>query len=154
MKPRYLLTAGAMMLAAGAANAQYMSAGYTTPYCREYTQGVAVGGQMQPGYGNACYQPDGSWQIRQGGVQQVQYTPPPVYVPQPVYVQPAPISSFSLNIGSRPAWYPGTRYYYNYGHGWRDPHWRGGYRGHGHHGPRGGHGHGHGGGRGNGHGRH
>lgn len=32
-------------------------------YCREYTQTIKVGGQTQSGYGTACRQPDGSWQI-------------------------------------------------------------------------------------------
>ncbi len=32
-------------------------------HCREYQSQVAVGGYAQPGYGTACLQPDGSWQI-------------------------------------------------------------------------------------------
>ena len=34
-------------------------------YCREYTQSIVVGGQKQEGFGKACRQPDGSWQIVQ-----------------------------------------------------------------------------------------
>jgi surface antigen len=34
-------------------------------YCREYTQTIVVGGRSQQGYGKACRQPDGSWQISQ-----------------------------------------------------------------------------------------
>ena len=34
-------------------------------YCREYTQSINVGGKTQSGYGTACRQPDGSWQIVQ-----------------------------------------------------------------------------------------
>ena len=34
-------------------------------YCREYTQSITVGGKTQEGYGKACRQPDGSWQIAQ-----------------------------------------------------------------------------------------
>ena len=34
-------------------------------YCREYTQTIAVGGKTQQGYGTACRQPDGSWQIKE-----------------------------------------------------------------------------------------
>jgi len=34
-------------------------------YCREYQQTVTVGGKKQSGYGKACRQPDGSWQIQQ-----------------------------------------------------------------------------------------
>ena len=32
-------------------------------YCREYQQTIVVGGQPQSGYGTACRQPDGSWQV-------------------------------------------------------------------------------------------
>ncbi len=33
-------------------------------YCREYTQTIIVGSKRQEGYGTACRQPDGSWQIQ------------------------------------------------------------------------------------------
>lgn len=32
-------------------------------YCREYSQTINVGGKVERGYGTACRQPDGSWQI-------------------------------------------------------------------------------------------
>lgn len=32
-------------------------------YCREFNQTISVGGKTQKGYGTACRQPDGSWQI-------------------------------------------------------------------------------------------
>jgi len=32
-------------------------------YCREYSQTIVINGQKQQSYGNACRQPDGSWQI-------------------------------------------------------------------------------------------
>ena len=32
-------------------------------YCREFTQGIFIGGEKQTGYGRACRQPDGSWEI-------------------------------------------------------------------------------------------
>jgi len=32
-------------------------------YCREFQQTIVVGGRPQQGYGKACRQPDGSWQI-------------------------------------------------------------------------------------------
>lgn len=32
-------------------------------YCREYQQTVVVGGRTQTGYGTACQQPNGSWEI-------------------------------------------------------------------------------------------
>lgn len=34
-------------------------------YCREFTQKITVGGKTQSGYGTACRQEDGSWQIVQ-----------------------------------------------------------------------------------------
>ena len=33
-------------------------------YCREYQTSVTVGGELQKGYGTACRQPDGHWQIQ------------------------------------------------------------------------------------------
>lgn len=32
-------------------------------YCREFTQTIVVGGRTEEGYGTACRQPDGSWEI-------------------------------------------------------------------------------------------
>lgn len=32
-------------------------------YCREFSQKINVGGKTESGYGTACRQPDGSWQI-------------------------------------------------------------------------------------------
>ena len=32
-------------------------------YCREYQTSVTVGGEMRKGYGTACRQPDGHWQV-------------------------------------------------------------------------------------------
>lgn len=32
-------------------------------YCREFTQAITVGGRTQQGYGTACRQPDGTWEI-------------------------------------------------------------------------------------------
>lgn len=32
-------------------------------YCREFTHKINVGGRSETGYGTACRQPDGSWQI-------------------------------------------------------------------------------------------
>jgi len=35
-------------------------------YCREFQQTIVVGGKPQQGFGKACRQPDGSWQIMGG----------------------------------------------------------------------------------------
>ena len=32
-------------------------------YCREFTQEIFIGGEKQTGYGRACRQADGSWEI-------------------------------------------------------------------------------------------
>lgn len=50
------------------------------PYCREYTQTVRVGNTLQRGYGTACMQADGSWQI-------VTPAQTPAVVSQPLIVQ-------------------------------------------------------------------
>ena len=59
--------------------------------CREFTSTIVIGGQQQQGYGTACRQPDGSWQIVNGENSAAQ-TPPPqtqtnIYVenPPPAY---------------------------------------------------------------------
>ncbi len=39
--------------------------GASGQYCREYTQTINIGGQVHQGYGTACRQPDGTWQIQQ-----------------------------------------------------------------------------------------
>ena len=35
------------------------------PHCREVQMGITIGGRPQAGFGTACLQPDGSWQLRQ-----------------------------------------------------------------------------------------
>ena len=35
----------------------------TGRYCREYQQTVVINGQQQQAYGQACRQPDGSWEL-------------------------------------------------------------------------------------------
>lgn len=43
---------------------QNVSAQPSSGYCREFNQGTSIGGRVQPTYGTACMQPDGSWQIQ------------------------------------------------------------------------------------------
>lgn len=150
MKARYLLAATATMLVAGTASAQYIPATYQEPYCREFTKVIDVGGRAQPGYGKACYQPDGSWQIVSDDIpanQPIEYLPAqnavayqavPAYYPT-YYQEPYRPSYFSINFSS-----------------WdndRHRHWRGHDRGR-HGGWDRGRGHGRHDGRGRGHGRH
>jgi surface antigen len=35
----------------------------SSSYCREYTQQIRIGNQIQESYGTACLQPDGSWRV-------------------------------------------------------------------------------------------
>lgn len=146
MRIRYFLATAALCLMGNAATAQ--------EYCREYTDGVVIGGVRQSGYGTACYMPDGSWQITQsGGYQQAGYyqqqptviqTTNYVPVPQPSYYYQRPYSSFNLLINTG---YPHYRSYYKPRHHYKH---HGGHRGYGI-------GYNHGGGRGHGgrgHGRH
>ena len=35
-------------------------------YCREFQQTVTIGGVVQEAFGQACRQPDGTWEIQQG----------------------------------------------------------------------------------------
>jgi len=75
-------------------------------YCREFTQTVTVGGRLQSGYGTACMQPDGSWQIvSQGNLPQV---PSHYRAPEPVqYV----IIRQQRVLVSQPVVYYNQRYY-------------------------------------------
>lgn len=103
-------------------------------YCREFSRDVRIGDRIQPGYGTACMQPDGSWKIKsddnpraqlQEGRQTRSGT---VYYQQPrtgYYVERPSTRIYSsesygygygtggssLYIGSGPAYYP------NYGYG-------------------------------------
>lgn len=54
-------------------NPESGNSGYVTPlrdgrsasgrYCREYQTTINVGGRTESGYGTACQQPDGSWEV-------------------------------------------------------------------------------------------
>jgi len=39
--------------------------GSSGQYCREFSQKIVVGGQVQEGYGTACRGPDGAWKVVQ-----------------------------------------------------------------------------------------
>jgi surface antigen len=53
--------------------------------CREFITSIVIGGREEQGYGTACRQPDGSWQIVAG--EQSVVAPPPtvVFSPPPRY---------------------------------------------------------------------
>jgi hypothetical protein len=56
--------------------------------CRKFTAQVRVGGQLQQAVGQACQQPDGSWQVTQNtpGLPEQVYTLPP----QAIHLYPYP----------------------------------------------------------------
>lgn len=132
----------------GAATIQTIST--STPYCREYTQHVSVGGRVENSYGTACMQPDGSWETQAAQEPQVNATiqqagyyynygtpayvaPYPVYQ-QPVYAQPQPLVGFNFGY-VRPYRYHDNYRFHGHDHRrWRghDRHdhddWRGGWR--------------------------
>lgn len=61
MNKKLLASAVALSALAMASTAQaQMDSGQ---YCREYQQSVTIQGKTQEGYGTACLQPDGSWQM-------------------------------------------------------------------------------------------
>ncbi len=106
-------------------------------YCREYTKTITVGGKPQEqGYGTACMQPDGSWEIVSTNEAAPEpeyvetYTPMPVrtveYIeyPRPVYIA-RPQPAFSVSFGS----YGSSRHYHGKKHYYRD-NYRGHRRGH------------------------
>jgi surface antigen len=53
--------------------------------CREFTSTITIGGKAEQGYGTACRQPDGTWQIVGNEQQPTPQAPPPsnVYIYQP-----------------------------------------------------------------------
>ena len=82
-------------------------------YCREYTQTMKVGNTLQKGYGTACMQADGSWQIMTPATTQNAYVAPqpqytttyiveerPVvyYVPRP---RPRSVAVVDIRFGDR-----------------------------------------------------
>lgn len=101
------------------------SAQAAEPYCREFSQQIVVGGKVRQGYGTACLQPNGSWQIvnaaqvtddvaLQSQAQAVEVQPEPevqYVVQQPVVYEPVyrpdPFPVF-LSLGYSNSW----------GHGW------------------------------------
>ncbi len=68
-------------------------------YCREYTRTIYVGGYQKQGYGTACLQPDGSWQIvaentYSSGNNNNNYYAQPMPVMQQTYVVREPVYTY------------------------------------------------------------
>lgn len=51
--------------------------------CREFITTIIIGGREEQGYGTACRQPDGSWQIISGELRETPAPPPVVVYPPP-----------------------------------------------------------------------
>ncbi len=92
--------------------------------CRSFTTQVTVGGQPQQAVGQACQQPDGSWQVTQNtpGLPQQVYTLPP----QAIYLYPYPESYYW-----RDPWFYGPPFFVGgpvfFAHGFRRFHDHGGF---------------------------
>jgi len=63
--------------------------------CREFVTTIIIGGKQEQGYGTACRQPDGSWEI----VAEDREAPPPPAQPREVYVYPPPARYYSYPAG-------------------------------------------------------
>ena len=64
-KLNLLIATTALTLGAAAAHAQGVQDATTGgDYCREYQQTLTIAGKTQKGYGTACLQPDGSWELQ------------------------------------------------------------------------------------------
>lgn len=119
MKKSYTLIAAAMAFIASSGAAQAYN---NNLQCREYTRTIYIGGQPQQGFGTACLQPDGSWQVvsdgQIGATVAPQYITERVVVREPVYVPTSYYSSgyyprrgISISIGNH---YPNHRWHRGY----------------------------------------
>lgn len=77
--------------------------------CREFVSTIVIGGQEQQGYGTACRQPDGTWQIVSGEPSAAQ--PPPPQAQTNIYVNNPPPSYYYYP----PDFYSPYRIYLSFG---------------------------------------
>jgi surface antigen len=70
--------------------------------CREFIATIVIGGNEEQGYGTACRQPDGAWQI-------VADSPQPAAVPEPTRLSAYPVAERYYYY---PGYYPAGYYYY------------------------------------------
>lgn len=107
---RYILLA-AIFFSAASARAEY---------CREFTETIVVGGRKEQGYGTACLQADGAWQIQEparfdSGYRAADNTPQTIIIrdePRPIIIRERP--RYRHHHTHR-----GGRYYY--GASWWEP---------------------------------
>ncbi|MCB1530608.1 MAG: hypothetical protein H6853_05580 [Rhodospirillales bacterium] len=86
------LTASLAVLVVTGFSGEAEAAGKKDEYCREYVRTITIGNRTEEGYGTACLQPDGSWEIR-NEYQQPVFSPAPqriqtVIEKEVVYVNP------------------------------------------------------------------
>ncbi len=67
--------------------------------CREFTSTITIGGKAEQGYGTACRQPDGTWQIVGDDQQQATTQTPP------------PVNNYIYNPPAQYYYYPPSFYY-------------------------------------------
>ena len=93
------------------------------PYCREYQQTITIVGKTQKGYGTACLQPDGSWQLMPPENQPAPNAAAPqslaymVRENQVYLVPPEPFVFFEFGGGRH--YYPPEYTHYYPGYHWR-----------------------------------
>lgn len=91
-----------MVLGAGLAMSHTAQAAPGDSYCREYTKAVSVGGLPQQGYGTACMQPDGSWEM--------------VTTENAAYNAPRPMQAVQMVHTTTPVIYTTPIHYRSHGH--------------------------------------
>lgn len=134
MKTSLLLPAMALLASVVTSPAAQASA---TSYCREFNRDIVIDGRLQNGYGIACLQPDGSWEI-QPSTQTLPYPrndnvviyeqPTTRYVTTTRHVDYADPSPFLGGIALGSAWWGWNSYDHHrdrdYGHHRHDRHCR------------------------------
>lgn len=82
--------------------------------CREFTSSITIGGKAEQGYGTACRQPDGTWQIVDNEQQTTLQTAPPANVT--IYNPPAEYYNYPPDLFYPYTIYLSFGYLYRAGH--------------------------------------
>lgn len=94
------LAAGALISAAVAGQAQAAHNDHGKQQCREFTKDIYIDGRRESGYGTACLQADGSWQIVSDAPQASTHHTERIIVRDRTY----PTSGFHISIGNGHRW--------------------------------------------------
>ena len=95
MKKLSLFVMASPMGVAANAEAQTIYATNGQPFCREYTQTVKIGNTLQKGYGTACMQADGSWQVMTPAAPETNYSYAPPQNTTTYIVEDRPVVYYS-----------------------------------------------------------